>query len=403
MVKAGSCIPKRSVVQKINARCFAPMIPLKPPASLLLPHLCSGLLLGLGDLASATGAPPVEPAPVKWHPGHYVFVNRAPIHPGTHLSAHFRGVQKCYGWMDLEPEKGRYDFTPVEQDLALLQKHGKQLVLQLQFKAFGKGNRLAPGYLQGPEYGGGVYRASSGSFNPVIWNPAVGQRLDALMEALGRAFDQHPHLEAVVLPETAPSASLAKFPQPGVDPYTEQGYLEALQARMTALRRAFPGTVVIQYANYPPSLLDELTNWMKHAGIGLGGPDVYPRPHQYHDPDTGIYRLYPKLAGAVPLGAAVQSPDYSVAAKKRTAAFDRGMDPQSVRVEAEDEIPIPVREHLALARENLKLNYLFWSATPRACLESVKRLLAAPDLAGDPCGGLNGNLPAQAFVPQARP
>jgi hypothetical protein len=194
---------------------------------------------------------------------------------------------------------------------------------------------------------------------------------------------------------------LVKSPQDGVERYTEELYLDALKQRLTAMRHAFPNTVVIQYANYPPGLLPELTDYLKSVGVGMGGPDVYPRPHDYFDPEKGVYRLYPKMSGIVPLGAAVQSPNYSVASKMRTAAFDRGQDRNSVKVAPEDEVPIPVHEHLTLAREKLKLNYLFWSASPRQCFENVKTLLARPDLAGDPAGGLDATLPAKTFLKPA--
>jgi hypothetical protein len=268
----------------------------------------------------------------------------------------------------------------------------------VQYKAFGKGARLVPDYIQGPQYGGGVYRASSGSYDPVIWNKQVGERMDAFFAALGREFDNAPNFEAVVLPETSPSANLVKTPQEGVERYTEAIYLEALKCRLTAMRRAFPNTVVIQYVNYPAGLLPELTAYMKSVGVGMGGPDVYPRPHNYFDPEKGVYRLYPRMSGVVPLGAAVQSPDYSVASKLRTAAFDRGGDRNSVKVTPQDEAPIPVREHLKLAQEQLKLNYLFWSASPKHCFENVKVLLARPDLARDPAGGLDARLPTKAFL-----
>jgi hypothetical protein len=167
---------------------------------------------------------------------------------------------------------------------------------------------------------------------------------------------------------------------------------------MVALRGAFPLTVVIQYANYPVSALDELAALMRVRGVGLGGPDVYPRPSGLADPRTGVYRLYSELSGVVPLGAAVQGPNYSVAAKKRAAAFDSGLDRNSVVTTPEEEAPIPVRDHLRLARETLKLNYLFWSAYPRANFERVKQMLAEPDLAIDPAGGLVSTLPSKAFL-----
>ena len=123
-----------------------------------------------------------------------------------------------------------------------------------------------------------------------------------------------------------------------------------------------------------------------------------PLPSALSDPERGVYRLYAPLASVVPLGAAVQSPDYSVANKKRTSAFDRGQDPKSVVIDPQDEAPIPVREHLKLAQDKLKLNYLFWSAGPKPHFENVKKLLAEPDLAGDPAGGLETRVPERAFL-----
>ncbi|MBM4155313.1 MAG: hypothetical protein FJ221_09845 [Lentisphaerae bacterium] len=361
------------------------------PAAFTRRQWLAAAAAGAAGLARGAAAP--EP---KWRPGHYVFTGHGAI-GDEHLAGPFRGVQRCYAWSGLEPERGRYDFAAVRADLDRLGRVDRRLVLQLQYKAFGKDARYAPAYIEGAAFGGGVYRASSGSLNPVIWNAAVGDRMEALLAALGRAFDREEALEAVVLPETAPSAGLAKTPQAGVDPYTPDGYASALERLMLALRRSFPGTVVIQYTNFPGDLLERLTAFMKEAGVGLGGPDVYPRPDAVSDPVRGVYRFYPGLAGHVPLGAAVQSPNYSVAAKKRTAMFDRGRDRAEARIEPGDETPIPVREHLKLARETLKLNYLFWSASPRECLANVKRMLAEPDLAGDPAGGLVTALPARAF------
>lgn len=358
----------------------------------------SSLFILVGAGAAGRAATPA-PAGPKWHPGHYLFVGNGDIKDEHIRTAHFRGVQRCYSWAGLEPAPGRFDFSSIRNDLARLTPHGRQLVLQIQYKAFGKDQRHVPPYLQGAEYGGGVYRASSGSWDPVLWNARVGERMEALFAALGREFDLEPGVEAAVLPETSPSAQLEKFPQAGVEPYTTARYLAALKQHMAALRRASPHTVMIQYANFPQQALPELIAYMQEIGVGLGGPDVYPRPSNLSDPEKGIYRLYAPLAGTVPLGAAVQSPDYSVASWKRTAAFNRGQDRNTAVVSAEEEIPIPVREHLRLAQERLKLNYLFWSASPIECLENVKAMLAEPDLAGDPAGGLDLRRPTKAFLP----
>lgn len=346
--------------------------------------------------AGASAASPAKGparAALKWHPGHYILVGSGEIRDDLIALPRFRGFQKMYGWKTLEPARDRYDFSAIRRDLERLAPHGKQLVVQLQYKAFGKDARLAPDYLEGEEFGGGVYRANSGSWNPVIWNDHVGERMAALFRALGAEFDRHLGLELVVLPETAPSASLEKAPQRGVQAFTLPAYVNALKEHMLALRHAFPNTAVIQYTNFPPGALPELIAYMKEIGVGMGGPDVYPRPSELLDPKRGAYRFYASLAGTVPLGAAVQSPDYSVASWKRTMAFNRGLDRNSVQVTAEEEQPIPVREHLQLARETLHLNYLFWSVNPKHHFANVVALLDEPDLADDPAGGLDARLP----------
>lgn len=359
-----------------------------------LPLLLSFLLATL--CLAAPPAPPAAPAPpaVKWHPGHYVFVASQPVKE-EHILEHFRGVQRIYTWNSLEPAPAKYDFSAIKNDLALLKQHNKQLVIQFQYKAFGKDQCYVPADIRGPQYGGGVYRAHSGSLNPVMWNAKVAARMDAIIAALGREFDADPNLEAVNLPETAPSADLVRSPQAGVDPYTPALYVEALKGRMLALRKAFPNTAVIQYTNFPPSALPDLVAYMKEIGVGMGGPDVYPRESDLAHPQRGVYRFYPGLAGVVPLGAAVQFPDYSVANWKRTAASNRGQDRDSVQLDPGDEDAIPVREHLDLARNKLKLNYLFWHHVPTKFLNNVKTMLAEPDLANDPAGGLNTAVPSK--------
>ena len=351
-------------------------------------------------LAATTALHAAVSPGVKWHPGHYVYVGSSQLTDEVLTLPHFRGVQKAYAWRQFEPKEGRYDFSALKADLLLAKKHGRQLVVQFTFKSFTKGKRSVPDYLTGEKYGGGVYLTVKGGYNPVLWNRNVAARFDAMLAAFGREFDGDPNLEAVNLPETAPNARLKTTPQAGVEPYSDEIYFAALKQQMATLRRVFPRTVVIQYTNFPANLLEELTDYQKEIGMGMGGPDVYPRQDPINDPKTGIYRLYPKLAGTVPLGAAVQSSDWSVAARKRNAA-GRGQTTYNgvpIRVEPADEVPIPPREHLQLAQQKLKLNYLFWNATPADRLESVKKLLAEPDLAGDPAGGLVTKLPIKAFL-----
>lgn len=356
----------------------------------LIACIASSWCVALGSAAPQTP---------KWHPGHYVYVGGGELTDNILSLPHFRGVQKAYTWRQFEPEQGRYDFSELRADLALAKKHGRQLVMQFTHKSFTKGQRSVPDYLTGPEYGGGVYVTVKGALNPVLWNHNVGERLVALIAALGREFDQDPNLEAVNLPETAPNAYLDEHPQAGVEAYTEVVYFEALKRQMLALRQAFPNTVVIQYTNFPFKLLDQLTDFELANDIGMGGPDVYPRPDAVNDPKRGIYRLYAKMAGQVPLGAAVQPSNYSVALKLETRMRQGRPEERKVYdIKPEDRLPIPVREHLRLAQDQLHLNYLFWANYPAEFFANAVKLLAEPDLANDPAGGLHAELPPKAFL-----
>jgi hypothetical protein len=372
----------------------------RPPCATNLEMNLKEMFRPLILVATVAGLYATEPPAVKWHPGHYVFVGQSPLTEEVLMLPHFRGVQRIYTWRELEPEQGRYDFSSLQADLALVKQHGRQLVVQLTFKSFQKDVRNVPDYLTGATYGGGVYRTLKGGYNPVLWNDRVAARFDALIAVLGREFDREPNLEAVNLPETAPNARLDTAPQAGVEPYSDQVYFEAIKRQMTTLRRAFPHTVVIQYTNFPTQLLSQLADYEKEIGVGMGGPDVYPRADALSHPEKGVYRLYARLAGTVPLGGAVQHENYAVAYKKRSA-LSRGqttLNGKPIVIEPADKLPIPVREHLQLAREKLRLNYLFWSHTPKENFENVKKLLADPDLANDPAGGLETRLPPKAFL-----
>ncbi|MCX7011296.1 MAG: hypothetical protein NTW86_01790, partial [Candidatus Sumerlaeota bacterium] len=177
-----------------------------------------------------------EPPAVKWHPGHYVLDDAGPR--DEDFAAPFRGLQKRYDWKDLEPQQDQYDFSAIKKDLESLRQRGKYLVIQLQTKAFGKGAVVAPKYLERPEFEGGFYRTETESFNPVIWNDKVNARVMALYAALGREFDSDPTLEAVVIPETAPSSDICRGkPQEGVAPYTLEKFTQALKDGMIAMKK----------------------------------------------------------------------------------------------------------------------------------------------------------------------
>ena len=302
---------------------------------------------------------------VKWHPGHYAFVQSSPLNE-SHLYKHFQGVEKCYSWRTLEPEKDRYDFSAIRSDLAFLGKHGKRLVIQIQTKAFGADQNCCPNYVKG------VYKTRWGSFNTMIWDERVNRRLNLLYQQLGKEFDLETYLEAVVIPETAITGQVVTQSEV---PYTVEAYTRSVEAGMQAMKDAFPHTVIIQYVNMPLESIQPLADYAKARGIGFGGPDIYPYDPLLNNPQKGVYRLYALLSGSVPLGTAVQPNDYS-----QKAAF-RGSPGAAT-----------VKEIYDFGRDKLCLNYIFWSIR-KDYFEKVQAMMDDPAFPQDAAGGLNKIFP----------
>jgi hypothetical protein len=144
---------------------------------------------------------------------------------------------------------------------------------------------------------------------------------------------------------------------------------------MQAMRDAFATTVVIQYVNMPPEIIQTLADYAKAHGIGFGGPDIYPHDPVLTNPQRGVYRLYAPLSGIVPLGAAVQWNDYTQKASFRGAAGET-----------------PVKEIYEFGRDRLKLNYMFWGNRP-GYFEKVRAMMEDPSFPHDAAGGLNAARP----------
>lgn len=328
------------------------------------------LLIAIYTLFVWTNASAQSSSKVKWHPGHYMLVN-GNSDKEDYLKGNFLGIQKKYSWRSFEKTKGVYDFSEIRNDLEYLQKNGKRLVIQLQTKS-------APSYLNEKEYGGGFYRTSTGSLDPVYWNEKVEDRIISLYKAIGKEFNNEPYLEAVGLPETAISSDLKNgVQQDGVEEYTPQKYGEALCRQMKVLKDAFPSTVVIQYTNFPKEAIKQIISFQMENGIGLGGPDVNLYSN-LNDPKTGVYQYYDQVQGQIPLGAAVQSADYS---------YDNPRHP--VKIPALPTIELIYK----FGRDRLHLNYMFWLDRPKY-IEQVLDFMKSNGFPKNATGGLEVKLPS---------
>ena len=289
---------------------------------------------------------------------HYVFFgqDREQIKEASRFleTETLEGAQIRYSWRQLEPEKDEYDFSIIRDDLAFLASKGKRLFVQFQDVTFSQSRINVPQYLlDDPEYHGGAARQYSyqdEEADAVVegwvarrWDPAVQERLYQLFFALGEAFDGQ--IAGINLAETS-----VEFGESGrlfPEGFSFEIYRDAVIANMTALKRAFPNTVVIQYANFMPGewlpaddhgYLRAVYRAAEERGIGVGGPDLLPyRPGQL----AHSYPLIQKAADVVPAGIAVQEGNYE------------HRNPESG-------MPVTIAELIRFAAEHLKVDYIFW-------------------------------------------
>jgi len=289
---------------------------------------------------------------------HYVFFNRERerIHDAAFLSTQaFAGAQIKYTWRELEPERDAYDFHAVREDWAFLQSKGKRLFIQLQDTTFDPSNICIPHYLlHDARFHGGADKqytingddeehATAQGWVARRWDKAVQERFHKLLLTLGKEFDGK--IEGINLPETAVDFGMSGrlFPKG----FTPAVYQDAVVTNMMALKRAFPRSVTMQYANFMPGewlpgldkhYLSSVYQKAREFKVGAGGPDLLPyRPGQMHH----AYPLIRACHGIVPTGIAVQEGNY------------QARNPKTAK-------PMTIPELLGFATDYLKVDYVFW-------------------------------------------
>lgn len=306
--------------------------------------ICASFLT-TGHIASADGV------------HHYVFFNRDReriSEPSFLQTKAFEGAQIKYTWRQLEQGSDNYDFGPIQQDLAFLHAHDKKLFIQIQDASFDVSIVLVPRYLlTDPQYHGGADKqfdiknddeahATPQGWVARRWDPAVRERFQKLLAALGKEFDGK--IEGINLPETAVDFGMTGrlFPKD----FTPEIYRDAIVSNMAAMKRAFPNSVTIQYANFMPGkTADEgqkfLRDVYRQAGelkVGMGGPDLLPyRPWQMRN----SYPMLHEFDAPIPKGIAVQEGNYN-------------------QVNPKTGQPVTVPELVEFATQYLKVQYIFW-------------------------------------------
>ncbi|MFG5380599.1 hypothetical protein ACEWPN_05380 [Yoonia sp. R2-816] len=240
------------------------------------------------------------------------------------------GIQVVYSWRQLEPEKGRYDFSKIERDLAIAEAEGKLFFLQLQDRFFLPTARNVPDYLMTePIYEGGIIqqRDNAGEGEPEgsgwvsrQWLPSVRERHQVLVTALAEAFDGR--IYGLNLPETA--IELGETPQSHT--FSCDGYFEGQMENLAHARAAFETTLIVQYVNFWPCEWNNDQGYMSRIfefaaanDIGLGGPDIIPHRRGQMKNSYPFFNQYKTQLSVIAMG--VQQPTLTYENPKTGKAF----------------------------------------------------------------------------------
>jgi len=261
----------------------------------------------------------------------------------------FQGAQIMYSWRELEPEEGKYDFSILEQDYEYLKKFNKKLFITLQDVTFSAKRKAVPDYLLQAGYDGGAVEQYNGDGSPggwvaKRWNKKVRERFARLIQFLGEAFDGK--IEGINLQETAIEIKDSTF--------SELNYLIGIKENMLALKKSFPGSVTMIYANFMPGewlpgndkgYLRSIYQYGEQIGVGLGGPDLmFKRKGQLNHTIAMMH----ESRYTVPLGIAIQDGNYI--GETGDAFEDKSKKHESI-------VPLLY----AFAKDFLKINYMFWA------------------------------------------
>lgn len=269
----------------------------------------------------------------------------------------FKGAQIMYSWKDFEPRKGHYDFTFLMEDYNYLKKFGKKLWVQLQDATFRPEYKAVPEYLYSDDYDGGATIQYNDDGKPEgwvakRWNKKVRERFALLLQELGAAFDGK--IEGINLQETSIGVNTKTDPS-----FSDTGYVIGLKANMLALKKSFPVSATMIYANFMPGewlpmddkgYLRSIYRYGQEIGVGLGGPDLMvTRPGQLNH----AYTLMHEGEYTVPIGIAVQDGNYT-----GTTGIDLGyLEKSGNGVRSRNNI-VPLLH--AFAKDFLRVKYIFW-------------------------------------------
>jgi hypothetical protein len=295
--------------------------------------------------SSCNGDKKVKYSENKYNPGHYVsvgpFFELAEI---KHLSdSNVQGVNKRYFWRTLEPEKDKYDFSFIKQDLDYCAKHNKQLIVFLIDRAYWKKGAV-PNYLKEHEW-----KKEGGGFSPIRWHPEFVERFIAIGNAIADQFNNHPNFEGIAIQETSmsiPSNVLTQYN------YTTEKYRDALLSILNGFGTSFSKSNVFWYQNGiegSNEIIRQIADSISfRENIIMGGPDIL--PHRKWLGQT--YKIYGDYKDKIKLFCSAQDDSY----------YHHKNDIRlSENEPIHEEGYLTMEDIFLYARDEMYTKYLFWN------------------------------------------
>ncbi len=173
--------------------------------------------------------------------------------PGEADLPYLAGANLVYYWSQVEPEKGRIDFTRIDRDIAPWVAKGKVVCLRFSSAGWEKWYKKYSG--QGtPQwvYNEGVpgVTEQDGAILPVYWNPIYIKELQEFIRAIAQHYDGNPNIAYIQIAIGDGGETLADTYTPNKDRlslwrtvgYTDQTWWTTVQAIAGIYKKSFTRT-----------------------------------------------------------------------------------------------------------------------------------------------------------------
>lgn len=250
--------------------------------------LASPANVGAWSSLTANVTPLGAAGAVKWNPGHYLIDDSyfssskrtIPTSKINALPAQVVGWQEIVNWEVLEPTRGNYDLSLLDQLYAVCVAAQKRMVIQLAVYTYNESTDIrTPAYLATEVAGGGIYHkpdpANPGKFigwAPKLYIPGVMDRLIALWQAIGAHMDSKPWFEGAVTSESDITQGMNTAP--GFNGATWNTQLMRLHPLAASI---FPTSNFWQNANFLPTVQSDMQSFIASMYAGrmcLAVPDL---------------------------------------------------------------------------------------------------------------------------------